>query len=241
MYGARPALGILGGMGPEASVFLLKTMNELSVQYFGASTNDGFPEIILDSVPVPDFISNPDAQEAALAMLKERVEALNRIELDCLSIACNTAHVLLLDLQAVSRVPFVSMIEAVTDTAQADGLKRVAILGTPSTIRLGLYHQALATRRVDAFTPDEEQIEATERVIRNVIAGKEGPRDTQVLAEMANGFVDRGAEGVILGCTELPLVFPLPYRVPVYNSARILGLALLRRYYGKPDVGVGRV
>ena len=75
----RKTLGILGGMGPEASEYLYRTLIALSIKHFGAKNNDDFPEIVLQSVPVPDFISNEKAKEKALNMLLERTKALNNL------------------------------------------------------------------------------------------------------------------------------------------------------------------
>src|SRR5436853_459051 len=98
----KSSIGILGGMGPEASVYMYKTLIELSVKHFGAKNNDDFPEIILHSIPVPDFISNTRSKNTALKMLMDSVMDFNKLNISCLSIACNTAHLLLSDLQKVS-------------------------------------------------------------------------------------------------------------------------------------------
>ncbi len=107
----KGAIGILGGMGPEASNYLYKMLIDLSIKHFGAKDNDDFPEIILYSVPVSDFISNYNNKDKALQMLKKRVIDLGKVNLSCLSIACNTAHLLIDELQSVSSVKFISMID----------------------------------------------------------------------------------------------------------------------------------
>jgi aspartate racemase len=233
MAGAGSAIGVLGGMGPEASEYLYKMLIELSIKEFGAESNDSFPEVVLYSIPVPDTISSDQALANVRDMLVDRVTHLNSLDLICLSIACNTIHVLLPDLQAASRVPFVSMIEEVADNVAEDGKKKVTILGTPSTIRYRLYQTALDKRGIESVTPAPEQLDTLEGIIRNVIAGTAGPEDERRIVEVADSLATQGAQGVILGCTELPLVFPEDYRLSVYNSLKILALALLRKYYGR--------
>src|SRR5579872_5563509 len=151
----RKAIAILGGMGPEASEYLYKTMIEFSINYFGAKNNDDFPEIILQSVPVPDFISNQNDKAKALAMLSERTKALNNLNISCLSIACNTAHLLLDDLQKVSNVSFISMIDEVVSTVRNDGLDVVGILGSPVTLQSKLYQTKLKQQNISFIIPKD--------------------------------------------------------------------------------------
>lgn len=228
---SRKIIGILGGMGPEASGYLYKLLIDLSIKHFNAKHNDDFPEVIIHSVPVPDFISSDRKRGKALQMLSERVQQLNKLDISCLSIACNTAHVLLNELQKNSDAPFVSMIDEVVQTVKDNNYKVVGLLGTPSTIRYQLYQKALEANEISTIIPNSKQIKKLERVIRNVLAGKMLKYDTKKLTEIADSLKKRGAEGIILGCTELPLVFSKKYSLPVYNSVEILAVALLRKYY----------
>ena len=227
----RGAIGILGGMGPEASSYLYRTLIEQSIDQYHASDNADFPEIVLHSIPVPDFISDASQRDAALDMLKQRVERLDAMNLACLCIACNTVHVLLPELRGLAAAPFVSMIDEVADRVALAGHDHVGVLGTPSTIRYGLYRDALEVRGVTAVEPDEEGLRVCERVIRHVLSGRTEASDAADLVALADGLLAQGAQGVVLGCTELPLVFPHGYRVPVYDSLAILSSALLRCYY----------
>lgn len=227
----KKAICVLGGMGPQASENLYKLLIGMSVRDFGAKNNDDFPEIILHSIPVPDFISDNIKQSEALKMLKERMKQLNNLHISCFSIACNTAHIFLDDLQRISEAPFISMIEEVVNSVDKAGVKRVGIMGTPSTLKAKLYQKALGQFNIKCIEPTESELEFLERTIRNVIDGSVGYKDRAILFSIANNLKKRGAEGIILGCTELPLVFPSKYSLPVFNSVEILAMALLRNYY----------
>ena len=113
-------IGILGGMGPQASARLVEIIIEMSIKDFGAKNGDDFPEIILDSVPIPDFISNPGNLKSALNMLKDRIRMLSNMNISNFAIACNTAHILLDNLQSVSKVPFVSMVDEVAERVRIE-------------------------------------------------------------------------------------------------------------------------
>lgn len=156
---------------------------------------------------------------------------VNKSNAGCVAIVCNTAHVLLPDLQKVSKVPFISMIEEVVKQVNKDGMKKIGLLGTPSTIKYGLYQDALKKYGISTEIPSQKQIIMLERAIRNVLSGKILEVDAKQLEKIANNLKLKGAEAVILGCTELPLVFPKRYPLPVYNSVKILAMALLRKYY----------
>lgn len=164
-------------------------------------------------------------------MLKQRVELVNDSNASCLSIACNTAHVLLPKLKKISKVPFVSMIEETVKKVHKDGRKKVGLLSTPSTIKYSLYQDALNKYGIFVIIPSDEQLKILERVIRNVLKNKIIIKDINDLKRIADGYKKKGAEGIILGCTELPLVFPKDYSLSVYNCVEILAMALLRKYY----------
>jgi len=139
----KQSIGILGGMGPQASARLLNLMIEMSIRDFMAKNGDDFPEIILDSVPIQDFISNKKNEDKALEMLRSRTKKLNKFDLSCLAIACNTAHILLPELQVISKTPFISIIEEVSKAVDESKLRKVGILGTSQTIKSGLYQKSL--------------------------------------------------------------------------------------------------
>jgi len=229
--GNKISIGILGGMGPEASMYMYKMLIELSIKHFNVKNNEDFPEIILNSVPVPDFISNNKNKNIALKILKERVKDLNKLNISYLSIACNTAHLLLENLQKDSSAPFVSMIDKVAEAVKKDNIKMVGILGSPTTLRSELYQNVLRTFNIESIIPGKAQVKLLDKIIRNIIKGKQEDNDHEVLTRIADDLLARGAEGVILGCTELPIIFPLHLKIPVYNSVEILSMALLRRYY----------
>lgn len=226
----KKSIGILGGMGPQASACLLNILIDLSIKEFGAKDGDNFPEIILYSIPVPDFISDSNRKLKAFKMLKKRVIELNKCNVSCLSIACNTAHVLLENLQEVSEAPFISMIDEVARAVDKAQLEKVGILGTPLTIKSKLYQKALGKFNIECIEPGENELEILEKTIRNVIAGCANLNDRDLLLSIADKLKKRGAEGFVLGCTELPLIFP-KRKLPVFNSLEILARSLLLNYY----------
>lgn len=227
----KRAIGVLGGIGPQASLYLCKLLIEISVKCFGVKDNADFPEIILDSIPIPGFIANEEEKRLALRMLKQRVIRLSHCNISYFCIACNTAHILLDKLKKTSKAQFISMIEEVTEKVREDRLIKVGLLASPATIKEGLYQDALGKTGVEVIVPTEDQQEFFEQIVGNVLEEKITIKDQQLLKSVADLLKKKGAEGIILGCTELPLVFPKKYSLPVYNCLEILAVALLKRYY----------
>lgn len=227
----KGAICILGGMGPEASARMLEVMVNMAARDFGAKNGDDFPEIILFSVPVPDFISDKRKLAQALLMLKQRVSFMNSMDISSAAIACNTAHILLADLQKFSKVPFISMIEAVGNTVEAQGIDKVGILASPLTIGFGLFQRTMEKRKIDVIIPNKRQLVVLERIIRSVIAGRVAKGDIQELVSIAGDLKRRGAKGIVLGCTELPLIFPQNFSLPVFDSIKIVARALLSDHF----------
>lgn len=198
-------LGIIGGVGPQATSFIYDKVIESAINNHGAKNNNDYPDIIVASVPVPDFISSKDDLEEAKRMLIESAKGLERAGCKALCIGSNTVHILLDDLKNEVNIPFISMVELVADKCRDLGYKSVALLGTPTLLESGLYDKALSSKGVKLIKPSQDQIEICDDVIRNVIAGGKKLPDKEAYVAVLASMLDQGADGIILGCTELPL------------------------------------
>lgn len=225
-------IGILGGMGPQASSYLYDLIIKKSIEEYGVIDNEDFPDIVIFSIAVPDFIGNNKNKKKALEILKNKVKNANSISLSCLSIACNTAHILLSDIQKNMKMPFISLIDEVACETNKLNISKVGLLGTPSTLKSNIYQKALAKYRIQAIIPQKNHFPPIESAIRNVISGNQNKKDRIALKSIAKYLKRRGVQAIILGCTELPLAFPKKFELPVLNSVEILADALLRHCYG---------
>ena len=216
-------------MGPQASAKLVEVIIAMCSKEFGARNDEDFPEIALSSVPVPDFISNKKNLGLVLEILKSRVKSLENFNPACFGIACNTAHLMIEDLQITTNVPFISIMNEVSKEATKLGIETIGLLSTPTTAKSGLYSKAL--EGIDLIIPTVNEQKTVEKVIRNVLAGKSTTKDKEALIWIANNLRKRGARGIILGCTELPLIFPKDFPLPVFDSIEILARGLLKKFY----------
>ncbi|MBP7774703.1 amino acid racemase [Candidatus Woesebacteria bacterium] len=226
----KKSIGILGGMGPDASASLYLKMIEKARTQFGAEKNDEYPDIILNSVPVPDFISNKKNMPRALKMLEHSVDVISPACI-CLGIACNTAHLLIPELQKRTPVPFVSMIEAVSHEVKKRKYKKVGLLATPTTFHSGMYQTSIG-HSAEVLVPTDAQVNEMGEIVNQVLAG-DFVNTPKKLVKIADELKERGCEAIVLGCTELPLVFPDTYVLPSLSSLDFLTQALLEVYYAQ--------
>src|SRR3972149_11479607 len=126
-------IGVLGGMGPEASAHFYHLLIQHAQKEYGVTTNDGFPEIYLASIPVPDFISDEKREEIALSMLEDRVRQMDKLPVHFFCMAFNTAHLLIDKLKQQTDKPFVSLLEELPKFLRKKRYKKVGLLATPTT------------------------------------------------------------------------------------------------------------
>ncbi len=227
----RP-VGIIGGMGPDASARLYQVMIDMARDEFGVKENHEYPEIVIQSVPVPEFFSNTKKAEEAIFMLKDRVKKMCLQPLSCIGMACNTAHIMVVDLEQVSKVPFVSIPQEVAKEAQKRGYKKAGLLASPTTIFSGVFQTEFLDKGIELELPENRDIENLGEVIGQVIEG-EFKKPKEKLLKISDRLKKKKIEAVVLGCTELPLVFPKNYSLSILDSMEILAKSLLTRYYRK--------
>lgn len=232
----KPIIGIIGGMGPQASIELYRLLIERARHVYGARNNDDYPEILIDSIPVPDFLSDTQKMNEANILLEDRVRRLAQFGTSYITMACNTACLLYDTLQKQTKIPMISIVdEVVRSLSQTSG--KVLLLASPTSLRYGLYQVAFAKHGISYEVPKKKDFKEIEYIIRGVIEEKEREMLMKKITRLTERYIDNNdIEGIVLGCTELPLVFPTNYRLPVYSSLIILAETLLKQYYRKVSV-----
>lgn len=211
-------LGVLGGMGPAATTdFLMK------LQTATPATRDAdHVRVLLDLNPrVPDRMAEPEAATAELGRMAERLKAMGA---EVLAMPCNTAHATADGIRAAG-LPFVDMIAETTAVALAGGARTVGVLATPGGE--ALYRSALEAAGATVVLPEgDEDRPRLLALIQGVKAGKVGADARAAMAGLAADLVARGAEAVIAGCTEVPLLLAAgDVSVAFADSAEVLARA----------------
>lgn len=225
------AIGILGGMGPQASARLVELIIAKTPNFVINPIDSDYPEIIHLSIPVPNFISNKKNMEKAKEILINRTLLLEKSGSTINCIACNTAHLLLPDLQAVSNVPFLSIPSLVADKVRINKFKKVGLLATPSTLASSLYDDAL-DKSVIIVRPNKALIKRLEKLILKQLRGDISDSDRNSFKIIVAEFTKANElEAVILGCTELPVIFGANKNKRIIDTLEVLSDALLERHF----------
>ncbi len=191
-------LGVLGGMGPAATLEFLTRLQA----YTPAQTDQDHIRVIADINPKAPDRNVPGSN--AGAVLAEMAGALQGAGAEVLAMPCNTAHAHIGLIQKASGLPMIDMIDLGAEAAAREGAMRAGVLGTKGALKL--YREYLAARAMGLVALPPEQQDAFMVTLYRIKAGDRGAdvkREMQVHAETLR---EQGAEVLIAGCTEVPLV-----------------------------------
>jgi len=199
-------------MGPLAAAFFTGRVVQLTP---ATVDQDHIPVLLHNDPRIPDRSSAMVAGGAdPLPAMQRGLRALNAGGADCIAIPCNTAHLWFDALQAASDAPLLHIADAVVQDLRRQGMARgrIGILGTPATLRMGLYQRWLAEAGYEPLLPTDEELV---RGCAAAIAAVKGNRLDEAYSPAASAIhalQRRGADAVVLGCTELPLAVPIERR-----------------------------
>ncbi len=201
-------IGILGGMGPQASCELYRLVNEKSCLAGRAAHNADFPHLLLNSLPVPDLIRDRDAEQKTVAMARDGAFALQRAGATDILMSCNTMHLFQKTITEGLNTRFHSLIDIVATSMKT--ARKVLLLGSSTTIEAGLYQKALKKQGILYQEPSDALRNQSVDVILATIGQNLMPHmvtayTETVLQEARN---DPEIDTIGLVCTELPLAFP---------------------------------
>ena len=208
-------LGVLGGMGPAATLDFLTKLQAFTP----AKKDQDHIRVIVDINPqVPDR-NDPFAKPGPI--LAEMAGALRGAGADVLAIACNTAHVHAGLISRSSGLPLVDMIATGARAARDTGARRAGVLGTRDAVKL--YQEYLAAQGMGLVTLPPEAQAGFMTLLNMIKAGDRSSGVRQGMADLAQILVAEGAEAVIAGCTEVPLVLtPADVSVPLLDAGELL-------------------
>jgi aspartate racemase len=215
-------VGVLGGMGPDATVDFMSRV----IRATPADKDQDHLRILVDSNPhVPNrqeaLLRGGEDPGPALASMAKGLEAAGA---DFLVMPCNTAHAFKEAIETSVRIPLVSIIDA---TVEACGdAEAVGVLATDGCIASGVFQQALAERGKRFVLLDDAQTKALMHLITQIKAGDAGLAVADGMRVLAEALVARGADAIIAGCTEIPLVLGDDMcEVPLVSSTDALARA----------------
>ena len=203
----KKTIGIIGGMGPLATADLFKKI----IIHTKASNDQEHIKILVDNnTDIPDrtdaILNN--GKNPVPQLIKSAV-SLWAMGAEILVMPCNTAHYFLSEIQKNVEIPILNMIEITADEISERGINTVGLLATEGTVKSGIYQEAFERKGIRTILPrSDEQNAITELIYTGVKANKPDYDVNPAKTAMAS-LVERGAEILVLGCTELPVACEL--------------------------------
>lgn len=218
----QPILGVIGGLGPETGCRFCLQVNDRVKQLTRRQ-----PHIVLDNLPISQVaekcLINGRFSSEHLELLKESVKRLNNIQADVIVITCNTVHVFIDELRDESEKPILSIIEETAKKCNEMSITKVGLLASTKTVLSGLYLNELKKFKIELTTPNKEDQEFISKCILRIINHQVRGSDSKEIIRIIETMKKEGAEGMILGCTDLPLLVPTTdVNVPIINTIKVL-------------------
>ena len=215
-------IGLLGGMSWESTQTYYRLLNE------GVKTRLGglhSAKIVLYSVDFADIeaLQHKGEWGATARILSDAALSLEKAGADFLVIGTNTMHKVAPEIEQVLRIPLLHIADATAKVLARDGISRVGLLGTRFTMEQAFYRERLEKAGIDVVIPDEPQRHLIHRVIyEELCLGQIVADSRRAYLEVVDSLAERGAEAVILGCTEIGLLIrQADTPVPLYDTTGI--------------------
>jgi aspartate racemase len=228
-------LGLIGGISWVSTVDYYKLINEGINKELG---DLNFAECMIYSFNYEDIKRNNEANDwdRTFAMLSKAAEHLKNSGAAAILLCANTMHMIADKLQEHIRLPVIHIGSVTADAIQKQNIRKVGLLGTKFTMERDFFTSKLAAKGIEAILPGDDDREFVHHTIfyelgKNIFL----PETKQRYCSIINKLIENGAEGIILGCTEIPfLISQSDVSVPVFNTTLIHAEAAVQFALGMP-------
>jgi len=223
-------IGLIGGMSWEATALYYQLLNHAVQQRLGGLHSAKIAMISLD-FEEPAGLAREGRWDDLALLLSDAARKLERAGAGVLMIGANTAHRVADAVAAAVSIPLVHICDCTAEVVRAKGLTRVALLGTRYTMEEDFFKDRLVKCGVSVVIPGPEDRERIHRIILDeLVLGRVEDPSRKVCLDIVGQLVGEGAEGVVLGCTELPLLLkPDDCPVPLFDTTQIHALSVVGR------------
>jgi aspartate racemase len=229
-------IGILGGMGPEATLDFYRCIISLTP---ANRDQDHLPVIIYSNPKIPDRTrAIATGGESPLPHLVEAARILEKSGAGIIAMPCNAAHHYLSEMRRLVSIPFLDMIEETSRRLRIrlPAVKAVGLIASVGTVSSGVYARSLSGAGIELVLPDSADQQKVETAINQVKAGKHDRSTREAFQSVGSRLIEAGAEAVILGCTEIPLAFDANEVAYLsLNATKILAEAAVDWAFGRRD------
>jgi aspartate racemase len=216
-------IGLLGGMSWESSLEYYRLLNQLVRERLGGSHSAKIAMVSLDFAAIEQLQMEGDWEGAARIMIASarQIEAAGA---DLLLICTNTMHLMAEEVQAAIQIPLLHIVDATAQAVISQGVQKVGLLGTSFTMEKDFYRGRLEKEHgLEVLVPDQDGRDLVHRVIYDeLVLGSIREESRKAYRQVIQSLVDRGAQGIILGCTEIGLLIKQPdLSLPVFDTTEI--------------------
>lgn len=215
-------VGIVGGLSPESTILYYRGLNAAVQARLGGHHN---ARILLNSLDFGEFVALKEQGDwdTQGRLILDAALRLERAGADFVLLATNTMHRFADDLKARLTIPFLHLADATAQRIRASGLNRIALLGTAYTMEQDFYKQRLVAHGIKPLVPNPQKRAEIHRIIYDELChGIVKDESREIYRAIISGLIEEGAQGVILGCTEITmLIGPKDAACPVFDTTQI--------------------
>jgi aspartate racemase len=222
-------IGLIGGITPESTVLYYQILNRLNANQLGKTHS---AELIINSF---DFgqISQLVEEGRWDLLNKKMAEAGTNLEnagASCILICANTMHLCIDAVRKVVRIPVIHIADTTAKEIQKKGMQKVALLGTKYTMEKDFFRDILNEHSIETIIPDAEERDEIHRIIYDELAQGEFKKSSkESYLKIIDSLILNGAEGIILGCTEIPLLINQnDVSLPIFDTTKIHAAAAFK-------------
>ena len=216
-------IGMIGGMSWESSLEYYRIMNQAAKEKLGGFHS---ARCILYSVDFDDVekLQHQGDWESLTRLMIEAAQKVKKAGADFLLICTNTMHKMADEVQKATQIPLLHIADVTAEAVKANGQSRVGLLGTKFTMEQDFYKGRLKEiHGLDVLIPEDKERQAIHDILYNELClGEIKELSREKFQSIIQNLVKRGAQGVILGCTEIPLIVRQEdYEIPLYDTTAL--------------------
>jgi len=220
-------IGLIGGMSWESTAHYYRVMNQETARRLGGLHSAPLLIHSVDFAPIAELQSAGNWDEAG-RQLAHSAQGLEAAGAEVIGLSTNTMHVVADAITAGLGVPFVHIADPTADALLADGFKRVGLLGTRFTMEMGFYRERLEARGLEVLVPEVDRTNLNGIIYDELCLGIIRDESRQIYVNAIRLLQARGAEAVILGCTEIcMLIDDDSSPIPTYDTTDLHAKALV--------------
>lgn len=215
-------IGLIGGMSWESTVTYYQIINNTIKEEMGGLHSAKIILYSVDFAEIEECQANGDWEKSA-DILSEAAHNLENAGADFIVICTNTMHKVVPQIQKKISIPIVHIADATAEELEKNNIKKVALLGTKYTMTQDFYKERIKRRGIDVIIPDKVDVELVNRVIYDELClGNVRDESRKQYIRIIEQLKNEGAEGVILGCTEIGLLIKqVDASLPVFDTTQI--------------------